>query len=103
MVSSSPLAGIRVIESAGWNGVLAGRLLADAGADVVRLIPPGGDPLSAEPPYFGTSGNSIQQAWYNAGKRILELDLREANGRGRFLELIAGADVLIEDWPIRFW
>ncbi|MBK9613009.1 CoA transferase [Candidatus Amarobacter glycogenicus] len=100
MVSSSPLAGIRVIESAGWNGVLAGRLLADAGADVVRLILPEGDPLSAEPPYFGTSGNSIQQAWYNAGKRILELDLREANGRGRFLELIAGADVLIEDWPI---
>ena len=46
-----PLAGVRVLEFAGWNGVLAGRLLADDGADVVRVVPPGGDFLASDVGY----------------------------------------------------
>ncbi|WP_322795328.1 CoA transferase [Tepidiforma sp.] len=98
-----PLHGVRVVECAGWNGVLAGRLLAEAGADVVRVVPPAGDPLDAESPFFGTSGVSIQAAFYNAGKRVVPLDLQSEAGRQAFLELIAGADILIEDWPPGRW
>lgn len=99
MAKQGPLAGLRVVESCGWNGVLAGRLLADAGADVVRIVPPGGDPLATEPPFFGESGVSIQATWYNAGKRSLEADLLTPAGQTTLLDLIAGADILIEDWP----
>ncbi len=94
-----PLAGVRVVECVGWNGVLAGRLLADAGADVVRVVPPSGDPLDSEPPFFGDSRVSIQSTWYNAGKRLASIDLGTAAGRGHLLGLVAAADILIEDWP----
>ncbi len=92
--TSEPLAGLRVVEQAGWAGAFAGRLLADGGADVVRVIPPEGDALEREPPFFGESGVSIQAAWYNAGKRVLPLDLASGEGRA----LLAEADLLIEDW-----
>ncbi|MBI5947099.1 MAG: CoA transferase [Chloroflexi bacterium] len=97
-MTSSPLSGVRVVECAGWNGVLAGRLLADGGAHVVRVVPPPGDPLASEPPFFGGSGVSIQETWYNAGKRVVAIDLASGAGRGRLLGLLAEADVLIEDW-----
>ncbi|WP_322818357.1 CoA transferase [Tepidiforma sp.] len=99
MPRTSPLEGLRVIECTGWNGVLAGRLLAEAGADVVRVIPPAGDPLDAEPPFFGATSVSIQATFYNAGKRLLRLDLASESGHREFLELLRGADVLIEEWP----
>lgn len=98
MTETGPLAGIRVLELCGWNGVFGGRLLADAGADVVRVVGPQGDSLEAEPPFFGRSGVSIQSTWYNAGKRVLRLNLSSAAGRGQLLELAGAADILIEDW-----
>ncbi len=87
-----PLAGLRVVERAGWAGAFAGRLLADGGADVLRVPPPGGDPLEREPPFFGESGVSIQAAWYHAGKRTL------APADGDLRAALADADLLIEDW-----
>ncbi len=99
MNGEGPLAGVRVIEAAGWNGVLAGRLLAEAGAEVVRVVPPAGDPLDREPPYFGGTDVSIQSTFYNVGKRVAELDLESPAGAQVFLDLAAGADLLIEDWP----
>jgi len=87
------------MECAGWNAVLAGRLLADAGADVVRVVPPEGDPIDTEPPFFGDSGLSIQSTWYNAGKRVVRLALADVGGREQFLSLLAATDLLIEDWP----
>jgi len=97
-VSSEPLTGLRVLECAGWNGILAGRLLADAGADVVRVVPSSGDPLGTEPPFFGETGPSIQATWYNAGKRVVQLDLDTEVGRASLVELAAGSDILVEDW-----
>ena len=90
-----PLAGLRVVERAGWAGAFAGRLLADGGADVLRVPPPGGDPLDREPPFLGADGPSIQAAWYHAGKRTLAPD----DGGGADLRAaLADADLLIEDW-----
>ncbi|MEO9255357.1 MAG: CoA transferase, partial [Tepidiformaceae bacterium] len=98
MAQETPLYGLRVLEIAGWNAVLAGRLLADGGADVVRIVPPSGDPLEIEAPFFGSSGKSIQAAWYNAGKRVVALDVTTEDGRSQLRALIAGSDILIEDW-----
>jgi len=99
MTNSGPLSGIRVLELGGFSTAFAGRLLAEAGAEVLRVAD-GVDPLSAEPPYFGTTQRSIQEAWYNAGKQVLHLDLRDEAARRHFLEvLVPGADVLLEDWP----
>ena len=57
-----------------------------------RVVPPGGDPLAAEPPFFGDSGVSIQATWYNLGKRLVHEDVDGLRA------VIASADVLIEDW-----
>jgi len=98
MTDGPPLHGLRVVECGGLTPAFAGRLLADGGADVVRVAPAPGDPLAAEPPFFGTGGPSIQDTWYNAGKRTITIALEEEAGRKEFLALIAGAGILIEDW-----
>ena len=95
----APLSRLRVVECAGWSGAFGGRLLVDGGAEVIRVVPPSGDPLDREPPFFGTSGASIQAAWYNAGKRVVVLDPANAAGKQALLDLVANADILIEDWP----
>lgn len=98
MADGPPLHHLRIVECAGWNGVFAGRIFADAGADVVRIVPTAGDPLDAEPPFAGESGLSLQATFYNVGKRVVALDLDTPEGRARFLALVAAADMLIEDW-----
>ena len=98
MASTQPLFGLRVLDCTSWFGALGGRLLADAGADVLRVIPSRGDVFEGEAPYFGSSTASIQDAWYNAGKRVLTLDLSGAQDRASFVKLLAAADILIEQW-----
>lgn len=98
MTTTGPLHGVRVLDCSGWFGVLGARLLADGGADVVRVVPPSGDTLAAEPPWLSASGQSIQEVWYNAGKRSAVLDLAHPSGRRQFLALLAGTDMLIEEW-----
>jgi alpha-methylacyl-CoA racemase len=84
---SGPLAGTRVIEMAGIGPVpFAGMLLADLGADVIRVDRPGpGLP-------HGRSRLDI----VNRGKRSLAADLKSNDGRANTLRLVATADVLIE-------
>jgi crotonobetainyl-CoA:carnitine CoA-transferase CaiB-like acyl-CoA transferase len=82
--------GIRVIDlSQGLAGSLATMILADNGADVIKVEPPGGDPLRAEP------------AWimWNRGKNGAVLDLETAEGRRAAAALARGADVLVESYP----
>ncbi|MBA4180660.1 MAG: hypothetical protein C0506_08750 [Anaerolinea sp.] len=98
MTTSGPLTGVRVLDCSGWFSVLGARLLADGGADVVRVLSPSGDQLAFEPPFFHPAGGSIQEAWYNAGKRASPLDHGDPASRAVFLELVAGTDILIEEW-----
>ncbi|HNM79370.1 MAG TPA: CoA transferase, partial [Tepidiformaceae bacterium] len=98
MTETEPLHGLRVIETGGYAVAFAGRLLADAGADVVRLSP-GADPLDRELPFFGDSGRSIQATWYNAGKRSVAAGGSPEDTRRELLALVSRADILIEDWP----
>ncbi len=99
-----PLTGVRVIEVADESAAYGTRLLADLGAEVVMVEPPGGAPVRRLAPFVdgcddGEHGYEHQQL--NANKRSVRLDLGDDNGRGRFLDLLASADVLVDAGPGR--
>ena len=88
---AGPLAGLRVVDcSTGTAGPRATGLLADYGADVVWVEPPGGDPMRVSMP--------IESAVFNRGKRSVELDLLTAQGRQSRADLLQNADLLVETW-----
>ncbi len=90
-----PLEGVRVIDLADERGELCGRLLADLGADVLRVEPPGGA-VSRRLPPFAPDGTSLYFAYRNTNKRGTVLDLQDADDRRRLCELVASADVFVE-------
>jgi crotonobetainyl-CoA:carnitine CoA-transferase CaiB-like acyl-CoA transferase len=94
--SQRPLEGIRVLDLADEKGELAGRLLADLGADVVRVEPPGGARSRRLPPLHG--GTSLYFAHRNSNKRGVVLDLEGERDRARLSDLCSRADVLIESF-----
>jgi crotonobetainyl-CoA:carnitine CoA-transferase CaiB-like acyl-CoA transferase len=82
------LAGLRVLDLSIWRpGPYATSLLVPLGADVLKVEPPGGDPMRHYAGLF---------AAINQGKRSVELDLKDTDDRARALELAAEADVLVE-------
>jgi len=85
----APLEGLRVLDlSTGVAGLRASGVLADYGADVIWVEPPGGSP--------GRHELAVEHAVFNRGKRSVELDVREASAeRDR---LLAATDVVIETW-----
>lgn len=84
-----PLTGVRVIELAGIGpGPFAAMLLADLGADVVRVDRPGGAGLGIDPAYDLTNRN----------KRSVLLDLKSDEGPARVLDLVERADILVEGY-----
>ncbi|MFC6005326.1 CoA transferase, partial [Streptomonospora nanhaiensis] len=92
-----PLTGLVVVESTRRvQGPLAGHLLRLLGAEVVRVEPPGGDPLRGVPPMSGDC--SARFLALNRGKRVVEIDIRTAGGRRDLRELAAGADVFLHNW-----
>jgi crotonobetainyl-CoA:carnitine CoA-transferase CaiB-like acyl-CoA transferase len=93
-----PLAGIRVVDlSAILSGPLATMLLADQGADVIKVEPPGvGDLLRLSP--FSRGGLAGFFANGNRGKRSLAIDLRTPRGRAIVLDLCRGADVFVQNF-----
>ena len=101
MVQSAPLAGLRVLEVAQFAaGPFPALLLADFGADVVKVEPPGGDGFRSWPPQVdcGDAGAfGMNFAVLNRNKRSVVLDLKAPADRARFLSLCAKADVLLEN------
>ncbi|MFI5975492.1 CaiB/BaiF CoA transferase family protein [Streptomyces sp. NPDC051452] len=84
---TGPLHGVRVVELAGIGpGPFAAMLLADLGADVVRVDRPGGPGLAIDPAYDVTNRN----------KRSVVIDLKAPYGPARVLDLVERADILIE-------
>jgi benzylsuccinate CoA-transferase BbsE subunit len=93
------LADIRVLDLTTNYAAYAGRLLADLGADVVRIEPPDGSPVRALAPLQQAPGGeafSFAHAFLDAGKRSVTLDLESEQGRACFVELAAASDVVIE-------
>lgn len=95
------LAPYRALDLTGPLGYMAGRVLADLGADVVKAEPPGGDPARRYPPLIETADGPQSAYWlaYNANKRGITLDLKSHAGRRALLSLAAKADFLIESFP----
>ena len=96
-----PLEGVRVVELAHVAaGPFAGMLLADLGADVVKVEPPTGDQMRGWPP-FATDGEerfSHNFASVNRNKRSVVADLKDPADLGRIRELVAVADVVVENY-----
>jgi crotonobetainyl-CoA:carnitine CoA-transferase CaiB-like acyl-CoA transferase len=95
--SPGALAGLSVLDfSTLLPGPLAGRILAAAGAKVRKIERPGGEDMRR----LGAAPEGVSLAWrmLNEGKEIVELDLKDAADRERLEPLLAGADVLIEQF-----
>lgn len=95
----SALKGVRVIELAHERAALTGKLLGDMGADVILVEPPEGAAMRRHEPFAGDRPDpEMSLAWwhYNTSKRGIVLDWRKPDGRAALLELIAGADILLE-------
>ncbi|MCW2889854.1 MAG: CoA transferase [Streptosporangiaceae bacterium] len=90
-----PLDGTRVVDSTDGRGDLCARLLADLGADVVKVEPPGGA-LSRTFPPLGPDGTSLSFAVRNTNKRGVTADLRGESGRSYLDRLLTGADVWVD-------
>src|SRR5258708_33315799 len=90
------LKGVRVVElSTVITAPLAGMMLADLGAEVIKVEhPQGGDPFRT----FRGEQYSPNFVAYNRGKRGIQLDLRTDEGRAILLKLVARADVLLENY-----
>ena len=92
----------RVLDLSGPEAVFCGKLLADYGADVVRVEPPGGDPSRARGPFAGDEegpGSSLYFLFYNTNKRSITLDIQTEQGRELFRRLAAQSDVVVESFP----
>lgn len=89
------LKGVRVLDLSQYiPGPYASLQLANMGAEVIKVEPPGGDPMRS----FGWSeqGNSPFYQHLNRGKQIVELDLKNEAGKRKLWQLIKSADVLVE-------
>ena len=96
------LRGVRVLELSCERIAFAGKLLADMGADVILIEPPGGDPARSYPPFLDDQPGPDRSLWwwhYHTSKRGVVLDLDQTADRERFRALVAEADVLIESEP----
>jgi crotonobetainyl-CoA:carnitine CoA-transferase CaiB-like acyl-CoA transferase len=98
-VSKGPLAGYRVLDLAGPLGLHCTKLLADMGADVIKIERPCGDESRRIPPFKDDSPEpekSLYFLHFNTNKRGITLDIEKPDGRAILLELARKADVVIE-------
>ena len=104
--AEGPLAGLKVLDLGHQiAGPYCARLLADQGAEVIKIERPGtGDVSRSMGPYAGGEPHpekSLHFLYLNYNKRSLTLDLKQAAGRKILLELARGADVLVENFEPR--
>ena len=95
----------RVLDLTDEQGVFCTKLLADYGADVVRIEPPEGDRGSARGPFPQDEAHperSLYFLFYNTNKRSITLNLDTDQGRSLFKRLAAGADAVVESLPVGY-
>ncbi|MCU1482790.1 MAG: hypothetical protein JWQ19_3576 [Subtercola sp.] len=94
--SDLPLTGVRIIDCVEGPLQSVGRLLADLGAEVVRVEPPGGSPARKRGLQHG--GISLTFLAQNANKVSVSADAAQPDGHRRIAELLSTADILLADW-----
>jgi crotonobetainyl-CoA:carnitine CoA-transferase CaiB-like acyl-CoA transferase len=103
--SEGALSHLRVIELGDIPASYAARWLADLGADVIKVEPPGGDPNRLLPPFAANVEHperSLAFIHANTNKRSVVLDLENASDRENFDKLLASADLFIEATPLGY-
>jgi formyl-CoA transferase len=96
---SGPLAGVRVLEATTtWAGPMCAAILADLGADVIKIEIPSGEVNRRIPPMLPGTSVSFAHATVNRNKRSLTLDVRRPEGRDILLKLAARSDVVVENF-----
>ena len=96
---TGPLQGLRVVElTTTWAGPMCGCLLADLGAEVVKVESPEGEVARRSPPLLPDSDVSFMQATVNRNKRSLTLDLHRPEARDVLLRLVSRSDIVIENF-----
>ena len=99
------LSDIRVLDLSGEPGWYCGKLLAELGADVIKVEPPGGDPGRRIGPFYQDEVDPERSLYFfahNTSKRSVTLNIAAADGRALFRRLVATADVVIETFPPGF-
>jgi len=99
--SSSALEGVRVLDLTGGMGAYCTKLLADLGADVIKIEPPGGDPARNIGPFVGDEpgpDRSLNFLYQNTSKRSITLDLEDEADREKLRKLVPTADIVVEDF-----
>ena len=97
--TAAALDDVRVLDLAGEIGQYCTKLLADLGADVIKIEPPGGDPVRALPPFYHDEQDPQKSLYWlnlNTNKRSITLDLDKPEGRVLFERLVATADIVVE-------
>ena len=97
-----PLHGLRVLEICDEKGQFCGKLLADLGADVIKIEPPGGESCRSFGPFLGDIPHrerSLSFWHYNTSKRGITLNLELGAGRAILRRLAATADIVLESRP----
>ena len=97
---AGPLEGVKVLElTTTWAGPMAGCLLGDYGADVIKIEQPEGEIIRRiQPPIPGTDGSPLLNEVVNRNKRNVTLNLREAEGRELALKLVEQVDLVVENF-----
>ena len=99
---SGPLSDLKVLDLAGPIGVYCAKLMADLGADVVRIEPPKGDSMREIGPFFDDDPNPEKSLYwwhFNTSKRGVTLDLEHPEGQEIFRRLVKWADIGVESFP----
>jgi crotonobetainyl-CoA:carnitine CoA-transferase CaiB-like acyl-CoA transferase len=107
--SPSALEGVRVLDLANESAAYCGKLLADMGADVIKVEPPDGVAMRNTAPFYAGREARVRDSlrrnrslffWhYNTNKRSVTLDFAVERDRQRFVALAASADLIVETFP----
>ncbi len=96
------LSDYRILDLADDKGVYCAKVLADLGADVIKIEPPGGDPSRSIGPFYKDIPDPEKSLYwwaYNTSKRGITLSIETADGKDIFQKLVKTADVVVESFP----
>ncbi len=95
------LKGYRALDLTGLSGQLCGRILADLGMEVIKIEPPGGDPVRNLAPFIRSADGKLLSTMFahlNAGKASKALDFDKQDDRAEFRNLVKASDVVLESF-----